>query len=343
MMVPCRNRPLPSPYYSEGSISGRFASISCARSDGQDRRGQHAEALSHARVTSSLSPARFCLSHTRGSKPPSLRLLERSAKLLSMVAVSMPRPEDPHLRPISSPLHRQRPSRTASVALIALPLVALLCPALCGGVVEAASPKVHTVVLGGIRKVPFTPAEATPDTRSEETSTLKVRPLIVDGRQKEWTTGDTHDVTDRSFVVRRALRINDSLPPDATDRWVWQPGPWILIDRTSGHVTALHLPSFDSSVSNVAWFREYAAYCGIASTAKGGLLGVVAQLGSRKAVAQKQIGRWPQPDHPSPLCQAPQWQRLPMRVTMQPTGGDPFTIDVVGSTSLIEEGDNDDN
>ena len=29
---------------------------------------------------------------------------------------------------------------------------------------------------------------------------------------KEWTTGDAHDVTDRSFVVRRVIRINDTLP-----------------------------------------------------------------------------------------------------------------------------------
>jgi hypothetical protein len=28
-----------------------------------------------------------------------------------------------------------------------------------------------------------------------------------------------------------------------------------------------------------------------------------------------------------------------MRATIQPTGGEPLTFDVVGSTSLIEEGD----
>ena len=41
---------------------------------------------------------------------------------------------------------------------------------------------------------------------------LKIRALLVDGVLKEWTTGDAHDVTDRSFVVRRAIRINDTLP-----------------------------------------------------------------------------------------------------------------------------------
>lgn len=239
---------------------------------------------------------------------------------------------------LSSPCIRNRRRFRSLPGVLSL----LVCTIVGGPGAHAASVKVHTVALGAIRKVPFTPAEATPDTKSEETSTLKVRPLVVDGRQKEWTTGDTHDVTDRSFVVRRALRINDSLPAESSARWVWQPGPWILIDRTTGHITALHLPSFDASVSNVAWFRDYAAYCGIATTAKGGLLAVVAQLGARKAVAQKQIGRWPQSDYTLPVCQVPQWQRLPMRVTLQPTGGDAFTLDVVGSTSLVEEGDNDD-
>jgi hypothetical protein len=61
----------------------------------------------------------------------------------------------------------------------------------------------------------------------------------VDGVLKEWTTGDAHEVTDRSFVVRRAIRLNDALPGDqagpdgrpsekpapAASRWVWQRGP----------------------------------------------------------------------------------------------------------------------
>ncbi len=234
--------------------------------------------------------------------------------------------------------HTSHPLRKAPLTFL---YAALLSYSLALPSAHAASPKVHSVSFGSIRKVPFTPADATPDTKSEETSTLKVRPLVVDGRQKEWTTGDTHDVTDRSFVVRRALRINDSLPSDSAARWVWQPGPWILVDRISGHITALHLPSFDSSVSNVVWFRDYAAYCGIAQTAKGGLLGIVAQLGARKPVAQKQIGKWPQPDHAPAVCEQPQWQRLPMRVTLRPAAGEPFTVDVLGTTSIVEEGDND--
>jgi hypothetical protein len=57
---------------------------------------------------------------------------------------------------------------------------------------------------------------------------------------------------------------------------------------------------------------------------------------------QKQIGRWPQANHFIPVCQSAKWQRLPMRVTIQPTGGEAATYDVLGSSSLVEEGDNSD-
>ena len=75
-----------------------------------------------------------------------------------------------------------------------------------------ASPrKVHVVGLGAVRRVPYSktgdPAGAQPGE-----NILKIRPLVVDDNVKEWTTGESHDVTDRSFVVRRVLRINDELP-----------------------------------------------------------------------------------------------------------------------------------
>lgn len=206
----------------------------------------------------------------------------------------------------------------------------------------AAAPKVHTVALGAVKKVPYTPSDAAQATPGSDALQLKVRPLIVDGRQREWTTGETHDVTDRSFTVRRALRLNDALPSEQTAHWVWQPGPWLLVDRATGHIAALHLPDFDAAVSEVAWFRDYAAYCGVAQTAKGGLYAVVAQLGARRAVVQRQIGPWPQPAHSGPPCQPAQWQRQPMRVTIQPTGGEPMTFDVVGGSSIVEEGDGED-
>jgi hypothetical protein len=208
----------------------------------------------------------------------------------------------------------------------------------------AAPAKVHIVALGAVRKVPYTPADtvASPPDKSAETPMLKVRPLTVDGRQKEWTTGDAHDVTDRSFTVRRAMRLNDALPGDAAARWSWQPGPWLLVDRSTGHITALHLPDFDVEVSDAVWFRDYAAYCGTAVTAKGGLFVIVAQLGARRAVVQQQIGKWPQASPLEPVCRTAVWQRTPMRVTFQATGGAAMTFDVVGAASLVEEGDPDD-
>jgi hypothetical protein len=214
----------------------------------------------------------------------------------------------------------------------------VLLAALGGASMFAASAKIHTVTLGAIRKVPYTPPEATLDTKSEEATTLKVRPLIVDERQREWTVGEMHEVTDRTFVIRRALRINDSLPGEAA-RWTWQPGPWLMVDRTTGRISALHLPNFDEQVSEAIWFRDYAAYCGIATTAKGGLVAVVAQLGARKVVAQRLLGAWPQPEAPHPVCAAAHWQRTPMRATLQPTGGQPVTFEVLGTSSLIEEGE----
>ena len=211
-------------------------------------------------------------------------------------------------------------------------------------VFAGAPAKVHVVTLGAVRKVPWTPPGATPAAgaaigKPAEMPMMKVRPLIVDGRQKEWTTGDAHDVTDRSFTIRRAMRLNDSLPGDTTARWSWQPGPWLQVDRLTGHITALHLPDFDDMVSEAVWFRDYAAYCGTGTTAKGGLFAVVAQLGARRAVVQQQIGKWPQVAPAEPVCKLAEWQRAPMRVTLQPTGGAPMTFDVVGAASLIEEGD----
>ncbi len=220
-------------------------------------------------------------------------------------------------------------------------LVPLLLLFACAIPAAARPPKVHTVTLGPARKVPYTPPQATADNKSEDSTTLRIRALVVDGVQKEWTLGEVHDVTDRTFVVRRALRINDSLPAEPV-RWAWQPGPWLMVDRVSGHVTALHLPDFDPLVSDVVWFRDDAAYCGITSTAKGGIVAVIAQLGARKPIVQKVLAPWPQATPANPVCAPAVWQRTPMRATLQLTGGQPVTYDVVGSVSLIEENDNSD-
>ena len=228
----------------------------------------------------------------------------------------------------------------ASVLLLTIPLTAQT-PTPPKPPKMARPPTLHAVSLGAMRRVPFTPPDVTPDERNEDTTTLKVRPLIVDERQREWTMGEIHEVTDRTFAARRVLHVNDALPNDREPRFTWAPGPWLLVDRVTGRITALHLPDYDAAVSTVVWYRDYAAYCGTGATVKGGLFAVVAQLGARRAVVAKQIGPWPQANHFIPVCQPAEWQRSPMRVTIKQTGGEAFTFDVVGTTSLIEEGEPD--
>jgi hypothetical protein len=176
-------------------------------------------------------------------------------------------------------------------------------------------------------------------------STLKIRPLVVDGLVKEWTTGEAHDVTDRSFVVRRALRLNDELPGDKNragdQRWVWQRGPWLLVDRVAGRIAALKLPDYDPGVSKVSWFRDYGAYCGVSAAGKS-LFAVVAQVAARKPVLAKKLAALGTGDRVEPVCATAEWQREPLRATFHPTGQDAIGFDIVpGSAVLVEESDDD--
>jgi hypothetical protein len=201
-----------------------------------------------------------------------------------------------------------------------------------------AATKVHTVFVGSGKMVPYSvtgdPAGALPGEKQ-----LRVRPLLVDGKVKEWTSGESHDITDRSFVVRRVLRLNDSLPSEKTEHWIWQRGPWLMVDRVKGSITALHLPDYDPAVSNVTWFRDYAAYCGLTASGKQ-LYAVVAQIAARKPVLAKKISAWSPGENQSPACAAAQWQREPLRVTFQPSGATAVSYDLVGlSALLVEDGD----
>lgn len=205
--------------------------------------------------------------------------------------------------------------------------------------VQAAT-KVQSVFMGAGKIVPYStmddPAGALPTE-----SHLRVRPLLVDGKVKEWTTGESHPITDRTFVVRRALRLNDALPGDKTEHWIWQRGPWLMVDRVKGGVTALHLPDYDPAVSNVIWFRDYAAYCGLAASGKQ-LYAVVAQIAARKPVMAKKLSAWSPGESTAPACAPPLWQREPLRVTFQPSGATSVSYDLVGlSAVLVEEGDGD--
>lgn len=204
-----------------------------------------------------------------------------------------------------------------------------------------AAAKPHVVALGAVRKVPYSIAGDPAGAASDEKE-LRVRPLVIDTKVKEWTTGEVHDVTDRSFAVRRAVRLNDALPSDKTEHWVWQRGPWLLIDRATGHVTALKLPDYAPSVSSVVWFRDYAAYCGLTASAHQ-LYAVVAQVAVRKPVLAKKLEAWNADDHAKPACAAATWQRDPLRVTFLPTGGTEVSFDLVGASAvLVEDGGADD-
>ena len=132
-----------------------------------------------------------------------------------------------------------------------------------------------------------------------------------------------HDVTDRTFTIRRALRLNDALPTDPVPHWIWQPGPWLLVDRITGHITALHLPDFDPAVSDAVWFRDYAAYCGTATTAKGGLFAVVAQLGARRAVVQSPSAHGPSPTTSSLSANPPNGNAFPYASPSSPPAENP--------------------
>jgi hypothetical protein len=229
-----------------------------------------------------------------------------------------------------------------------LTIVAIVTLLSVSPVIHAAPRKAHVVVLGAARKVAYSKVGDPAGAAAGETE-LKVRALLVDGAVKEWTTGDAHDVTDRSFVVRRVIKLNDTLPSDTavpSDKpapartaspWVWQRGPWLLVDRVTGHVLALKLPDYDPGVSQVVWFRDYGAYCGVTASGKS-LYAVVAQVEARKAVLAKKLSAFDPENHPNPVCAPAEWQREPLRVTFHPTGKEAASFDVIpGSAVLVED------
>ena len=183
----------------------------------------------------------------------------------------------------------------------------------------AAVPKPHVISFGKWISAKW------PDATGEKLLDLKVRPLFVDTRLKEYTTGTPHDVTDRLFVVRRAFRVNDALPTENANanasanapRWQWQRGGWLLVDRLTGRVSQLNLPEFDPFYSTASWYRDYIAYCGVSEDGKK-LYAVVAQVGRRKPILKKDAGEPVAGDDPDSECPPPVWERTPMRVTFQP-------------------------
>lgn len=201
--------------------------------------------------------------------------------------------------------------------------------------------KPHVVALGKWTSVQWVP-DGSPGSKP---LTLKVRPLLVDTRIKEFTLGPAHDVTDRLFVVRRAFRVNDSLPQDdSSPHWQWQRGGWLLVDRISGHISGINLPEFDALYSPVTWYRDYAAYCGISEDGKK-TYAVVAQINRRKPLLKKLLEgtAWTEDPNTAPdsACPAPTWQRTPARVTFEATGTAKQTFAIRGHMIDVVTEDND--
>jgi len=215
---------------------------------------------------------------------------------------------------------------------------AIFALVLAGGaqIASAAARKSHSIVLGVVHHEPYSQQGDPAGFQTGETS-LPVRALIVNGHLKDWTTGNAHDITERSFVVRRAVRLNNSLPGDRRQQWVWQRGPWLLVDRVTGRVTAVKLLDYDPQVSRVAWFRDYAAYCGVTPSGKS-LHAMVEQLGVRKSVLTKKLEAFGRTDFPEPACAPVVWQRDPVRVTFHAAGKDAVTYSIApGSAVLVED------
>jgi hypothetical protein len=201
----------------------------------------------------------------------------------------------------------------------------------------SATPKPHVIAFGKWTSAKW------PNSTGEKLFDLKVRPLFVDTRLKEYTTGNPHELTDRLFVVRRAFRINDALPADSTPHWQWQRGGWLLVDRATGHISTLNLPEFDAFYSTASWYRDYIAYCGVSDDGKK-LYAIVAQVGRRKPILKRDVGEPAGDTNPDSECPAPTWERSPMRVTFVPDDDQKVVfsvrnraVDVVNDSEEAEE------
>jgi hypothetical protein len=206
----------------------------------------------------------------------------------------------------------------------------------------AAVSKPHVISFGK-----WTAVQWLPGTEENKPIPVKVRALFVDGRLKEYVLGPAHEVTDRLFVVRRAFRVNDSLPEDAgLPVWQWQRGGWLLVDRVTGRVSNIALPEFDAFYSSASWYRDYVAYCGVSDDGKR-IYAMVAQIGRRKPVLKKPLSKDGVAEDAAPdsACPAPSWERAPVRVSFAPAGeaGQTYAIrghivDLVNDAEEEEEG-----
>jgi hypothetical protein len=212
----------------------------------------------------------------------------------------------------------------------------------------AAASKPHILTFGKwatVQWIPDSSSVSEGDPPLASPLTLKVRPLLVDARVKEFTLGAIHEITERLFVVRRAFRVNDNLPQESASppHWQWQRGGWLLVDRVTGHISPINLPEFDVLDSAASWYRDYAAYCGVSDDGKK-LYAIVAQINRRKPLLRKLLDaarpgntemRNTAVDSAYPV---PTWQRNPSRVSFEPAGGPKQTFAIRGhSVDLLAD------
>ncbi len=197
----------------------------------------------------------------------------------------------------------------------------------------AQAARTHVITFGKVMTVKFFVG---PDEKN--TVDMKIRPLYVDGHLREFTTGEPHDVTDRLFVVRQVIRLNDRLPEDPKKgpNFLWQRGTWLLVNRDTGRVSELKLPEFDPFYSAASWYRDYVAYCGLSADGEK-LYAVVFQIATRskKPLVRQRLGDPHQGDSPESVCTAPTWDRQPPRVTFAPTGGQKLTFTIRGTAAEL--------
>lgn len=209
-------------------------------------------------------------------------------------------------------------------------LLLVLVAVLLAAPTAARSPK---IVLGKALDVKlFAGASA------HQTIDATVRPIYVNGKLKEFTIGEPHDVTDTTFVIQQAFRVNDALPEDSAKvpTWRWQRGPWLVVDRTNGRISRLNLPDFDPYYSAAAWFRDMAAYCGTAESGQK-LYAVVAQVQVKRPILRHPLGITASDDAPDSECTQPKWQRDPARVTFFPKRSQQVTFEIRGRAVEVGE------
>jgi hypothetical protein len=196
-----------------------------------------------------------------------------------------------------------------------------------------AASKPHVIVFGK-----WTVVKPSSDLDQNRPDDLKIRPLYVDSRLKEFTFGIPHDVTEEVFVVRRVVRVNDTLPQEATVRWSWQRSGWLVVDRITARISQASLPEFDPDSSSASWYRDYVAYCGISEDGHK-LSAVVMQLGRRKPILKKPLGEAANEEASSSECAPPAWQRAPTRVSFVSQADQKFTFAVRGHTVEVVSDD----